>query len=150
MSVKYFCDSVEKWIKGLPILSSLVDDESFVNKYWDVAQNSWKKAASNEILLRLSVLVFQLMKEQQRYLSHIGIDFSQATEKLLRFIKECLLGDKDAGCLQKVDECKSSNDLFTTFISVVRNLSTVYIKNEGEVNIYFACSNAWTFMKVST
>ena len=147
MSVKYFCDSVEKWIKGFPILSSLVDDESFVNRYWDVAQNSWKKASSNEILLRFSVLVYQLMQEQQRYLSHIGIDFSQATQKLLRFIKECLLGDKDAVCVQKVGEYKSSNELFTTFISVVRYLSTVYIKNEGDVNIYFACSNAWTFMK---
>jgi hypothetical protein len=150
MSVQYFCDSVEKWIKGLPILSTLVDDESFVNKYWDVAQSSWKKASSNEILLRLSVLLYHLMQEQQRYLAHIGIDFSYVTEKLLRFIQECLLGDKDAGCLQKVDEYGNVGELFTTLISVIRNLSTVYTKNDRDVNLYFACNTAWTFMKVST
>jgi hypothetical protein len=147
MSVQSICDSLGKWIKDLPILSTLVDDESFVNRYWDAAQNSWKKASCNELLLHVSVLLFHLMREQQRYLSHIGIDFSHATEKLLSFIKECLLGSKDAGCLQKLDEYESVGELFTAFISVVRKLSTA--KNEGDGNLYFACSNAWAFVKVS-
>jgi hypothetical protein len=147
MSVQSICDSLGKWIKDLPILSTLVDDESFVNRYWDAAQNSWKKVSCNEILLHVSVLLFHLMQEQQRYLSHIGIDFSHATEKLLSFIKECLLGGKDAGCLQKLDEYESVGELFTAFISVVRKLSTA--KNEGDGNLYFACSNAWAFVKVS-
>ena len=151
MSVQYLCDSVGKWIKDLPILSTLVDDESFVNKYWDVAQNSWKKASSNEILLRLSVLLYHLMQEQQRHLAHVGIDFSHATEKLLSFISECLLGDKDALCMQKLDEYESVGELFTAFVSVLRSLSTVRgVKNESGGNLYFACSNAWAFVKVST
>ena len=151
MSVQSLCDSVGKWIKDLPILSTLTDDESFVNKYWDVAQNSWKKASSaNDIFLQFSLLLYQLMQEQQRYLSQAGIDFSHATEKLLRFIKECLLGGQDAKCCQELDECESVGELFTAFMSAVRKLSTVYVlKNDNDGNLYFACSNAWAFVKVS-
>ena len=150
MSIQSLCDSVGKWIKDLPILSTFADDESFVNRYWDAAQNSWKKASSNDILLQFSLLLYQLMQEQQRCLLQAGIDFSHATDKLLLFIKECLLGGKDYCCCQKLDECESVGEIFTAFISAVRKLSNVYIlKNENDGNLYFACSNAWAFVKVS-
>ena len=150
MSIQSLCDSVRKWIKDLPILSTLADDESFLNRHWDAAQNSWKKASTNDILLQFSLLLYQLMQEQQRYLLQAGIDFSHATDKLLLFIKECLLGGKDDSCSQKLGECESVGEVFTAFISAVRKLSNVYIlTNENDGNLYFACSNAWAFVKVS-
>lgn len=152
MSVQYFCDSVGKWVKDLPGVSKLVDDVFFLNRYWDVAHNSWRKASSDisDVLLQLSVLLYRLMKEQQRYLSHIGIDFSRANEKLFGFIKECLLGEKDARCLDRLTEYEDVGELFKAFASMLRKLSTLYIlKNEGDGNFYFAYSNAWAFVKVS-
>ena len=137
-------------MKDLPLLSTLVDDESFVNRYWDAAQCSWKKTSSHEVLLQFSILLYRFMQEQQRYLSQIGVDFSQATKKLLKFITECLVDDKDVESLASLEEYDSVGELFTAFISVARKLSTVYIKNGSDGNLYFACSSAWTFVKVSS
>ena len=150
MSIQFFCERFGKWFKDLPLSSKFVDHDSFVNRFWDVAQNSWKRVSCNEILLQSSALLYHLMKEQQRYFARIGVDFSHLTGKLLSFIQECLPARADAECLKKVVEYARIGEQYEAFIGLAQRLSTACVRNEGDGNLYFACSNAWAFVRVSS